>query len=50
MFTEDELRSIRKQIKTVEYIRTLTTAEEALLLKVTKLINEVHFNGKKKDI
>jgi hypothetical protein len=49
MFTEDELRTIRKQFKSVEYIRTLTTNEEKLLLKITKLIREVHFHGKAKE-
>lgn len=49
MFTEDELRTIRKQFKAVQYIRTLTTKEEKLLLKITKLISEVHFNGKTRE-
>jgi hypothetical protein len=43
MFTEDELRSIRSVYKAIQYVRNLTLDEELLLLKITKLISEMHF-------
>lgn len=43
MFTEDELRIIRKHLVDMGYIRFPTTEEEKLIEKVTRLISEVHF-------
>ena len=43
MFTEDELRNIRRQFKAIQHVRHLTTEEELILLKITKLISEIHF-------
>jgi hypothetical protein len=43
MFTEDELRIIRKHLVDMGYIRYPTTEEEELIEKVTRLIAEVHF-------
>jgi hypothetical protein len=43
MFNEDELRSIRSVYKAIQYVRNLTLDEELILLKITKLISEMHF-------
>lgn len=43
MFTEDELRNIRSLYKAIQYVRHLTHGEELILLKITKLISEIHF-------
>jgi uncharacterized protein YbcV (DUF1398 family) len=43
MFNETELRNIRKLYKAVQYVRHLTHEEELILLKITKLISEIHF-------
>ena len=43
MFTEDELRNIRSLYKAIQHVRHLSTKEELILLKITKLISEIHF-------
>jgi hypothetical protein len=43
MFTEDELRIIRKHLVDMGYLRFPTTEETFLIEKVTKLINDLHF-------
>ena len=43
VFTEDELRIIRRHLVDMGYLRFPTTEETFLIEKVTKLISELHF-------
>jgi hypothetical protein len=47
MFTENELRILRGNLKAVKHIRELSQEENLLMVKVTNLINKLHFQRKK---
>ena len=49
MFTEAELRLIRKNMVSLEYVRELSSDEDKLIEKLKKLINELHFNTRRDD-
>jgi len=50
VFTEDELRIIRKHLVDMGYLRFPTTEETFLIEKVTKLITEFHFIKERDEI